>query len=264
MTAHQTHHFPCTLQFGTHETWAYYSLRPKGTAVVFVHGFTGKALETWTEFDRLLRDEPKCAGIDLMFVGYESVSQDSTSSASLLRDILLTLSTKPQDLKQWPTNRNRAFRYRRFIVVAHSLGAVVARRALLMGHKRCEEWPRRCSLILYAPAHFGARLERLIRCILPRKWMELLGYSAPTVEELRPKSDALTKLKRDTEAALSAGADYLKAIKVVQARSDNIIFDKNEVFCRDVDADWEDGTHLTICKPDSNNRRPLTHLLSKL
>jgi triacylglycerol esterase/lipase EstA (alpha/beta hydrolase family) len=260
----QTHYLPCSLKFGGHDTWAYFSVRPKGTAIVFVHGFTGSAVDTWSEFDRLLLEEPKCAGADLFFVGYESVRITSSSAASVVHEILQTLYSDPESLQNWPLRRGNLFVYSRFLIVAHSLGAVVSRRAILMGHARNEEWPSKCRLILYAPAHFGARLQRLLTQLLPKKWIALLYYTAPTIEELKPNSETLRKLKEHTQKAVAGGADYLKAIKVVQARSDNIIIDKDEVFCGDEHSDWVDGTHLTVCKPRAENLNPLRHLLSKL
>src|SRR4029077_16352823 len=66
-----------------------------------------------------------------------------------------------------PSEKGRHAAGDRVLFVAHSLGAVVLRRALLdcyLDAARYDDahWSRHSSLILFAPAHSGANVLRLI------------------------------------------------------------------------------------------------------
>jgi hypothetical protein len=65
--------------------------------------------------------------------------------------------------------RDKTFEYKRVILAAHSLGAVICRWALLFAHNKKKAgaadhgWVDRTAMVLFAPAHMGAVVSDLVR-----------------------------------------------------------------------------------------------------
>lgn len=96
-------------------------------AVVFIHGFSGKIQKTWGRFPEFLSAEPRLDDWDIYSVGYSTRLIPAripfwTSDASIPR-LATLLRTK---LKLPPLDR-----YQSLAVVAHSMGGLVAQRAIL-------------------------------------------------------------------------------------------------------------------------------------
>ena len=49
------------------------ALQPQRKAVLFIHGFSGDALGTWSDFPVLMPGRASCAGRDLFFYGYDGL-----------------------------------------------------------------------------------------------------------------------------------------------------------------------------------------------
>jgi hypothetical protein len=105
-----------------------------------------------------------------VFYGYDSVHQQVNYSASEFRDFLTAFLAGPaasinptiQHLTQkhpW-LQRDAAFRYTSVVLVAHSLGAIVVRGALL--ESLSQSWLDTVRLVLFAPAHKGAFVWKLL------------------------------------------------------------------------------------------------------
>jgi hypothetical protein len=145
---------------------AYWSKAPQRKLVLFVHGFTGSAVDSWLEFPRLLRLDPHFKGYDLVSFAYESNRQPATFSASAFYHFLSRIMDSPASTINagLPTDLVRAttFGYDRVVIVAHSLGAVVARRALVNAHTQHAPWVGKIALLLFAPAHKGILATHLL------------------------------------------------------------------------------------------------------
>src|SRR5713226_7104842 len=77
---------------------------------------------------------------------------DSSCKAMCTRPSVIVNGTLRPEL-----HRKAEFQYGSVVVVAHSLGAVVARQALLdLDEDRNPKWLNKISLVLFAPAHMGA------------------------------------------------------------------------------------------------------------
>src|SRR5437016_4078816 len=74
---------------------ACWSQHPAGKVVVFVHGYSGSTLGTWSEFESFLPLEPKAAAYDLVFYGYDGVYSDLYGSAVSLYTFLANLLAAP-------------------------------------------------------------------------------------------------------------------------------------------------------------------------
>jgi DNA-directed RNA polymerase subunit RPC12/RpoP len=53
----QSHSAPVRIEFGK-QSWAYYAVRARRRALVFLHGFRGESIGTWSQFERLIFTNP--------------------------------------------------------------------------------------------------------------------------------------------------------------------------------------------------------------
>ncbi len=269
----QTHYTRRDLSWGS-ESIVRWATEPVGRAVVFVHGFGGEALGTWDQFATLLPLQPQAAGRDLFFYGYDSLVAQAPVSAAELLDFLQALWTDPVTRVIQPTlqDARRAdpgFRYMHVSLVAHSLGAVVVREALVQAAMDTPPapWLKDVSLVLFAPAHTGAVILDLANEALgamPAKFGAAAATGAkafvPVLRDLEPGSDMLDKLRDDTDDLLGQGHDSLRAKVVVLGKKDRIV--QAVRFCKDPGPRIvPDKGHIGVCKPDTGYLDPLGYLL---
>lgn len=151
------------------------------------------------------------------------------------------------------------------MIVAHSLGAVITRRALLDATRLQAPWTTKTKLVLYAPAHKGASVADLaLEVASSFTFLRLFGVGArfvsPLIDQLKPNSPDLNALLAETKQARKDGANgHLVAARVVIAEYERIV--RNETFADDPPPDTIPETdHLSVCKPRSDFRRPLEYL----
>jgi pimeloyl-ACP methyl ester carboxylesterase len=265
----QTHLTPRTLK-GTQkpdkDVQVLFAAQPNRKALLFIHGFSGDAITTWSDFHELLPGCPKCAGHDLYFYGYDGLRADMTASASIFRGFLdrLLANTKLFLADNLPPSAKRGdeFAYDELVIVAHSLGAVISRRALIDATKNRSGWARRTKLFLFAPAHKGAKVADLaLEAASSFPFLKLFGivsrFESPLIDQLRPDSRVLRKLLDETELATRDGANpHLVACKVVIAEYEKIV--ENETFGEDPPPDTiPNATHTSVCKPTAGFLQPL-------
>lgn len=206
-----THYAPKPLpDFGTNSQ-AYWARNPSGTLVVFVHGLRGHATKTWVHFPRLLTGGTgKAAQCDFLFYGYDSLTPCAVVNANLLRDRLNGIHNDPTAVinHTLPLAPRRNFHYTKTIIVAHSLGSIVARRALLDGYTLHHKWVDHTRLLFFAPAHMGSDslgilsetfcggFGRVFVAVLQTRYCSLrdLQYDSPTIDKL--KQDAQDVVNR--------------------------------------------------------------------
>lgn len=233
---------------------------PSGTVIVFVHGFNGHPTETWTEFDQSLAD----VGHDLVFYGYDSLRGTTNVMALGLLSCLAELMEKPALFVNGTLDladaRPDGFAFRRLVVVAHSLGAVVARRALL--HGTAKWWLACTDLCLYAPAHKGAHLLRLVASTMSLFQAPLEAIATwrfPVLEDLKEGSDALKSLQTSTDAAIDKGHTGVCAKLIVISQNDGVV-NTNSFIDRDHHGVVLPFSHVEVCKPNPLRSEPLDHL----
>jgi pimeloyl-ACP methyl ester carboxylesterase len=209
------------------ESIGYFSRACDGQVIVFVHGFMGDKLTTWDKMHELLLLEKSVAKSDVVFYGYSSVQPQARASAGVLRDFLASLAPMSASMAaRLPPERRRLAHtdYRKILVVAHSLGGAIARRAILDGHREGDFWAQKTRLLLFAPAHCGAQLAELKKELAKTaklvSWLSiLLTPASQAVLDLERDSDFITELRTETAAELAKGsADCLKAKKVMCGR----------------------------------------------
>jgi pimeloyl-ACP methyl ester carboxylesterase len=242
-----------------------------------VHGFGGAATDTWDEFADRLPERPECAGHDLFFYGYDSLAVQATNNAALLRDFLHALATDPvRSVMARSLRVDRglvaSFRYRRIVLVAHSLGAVVTREALAQAadDPAMRPWVGLVRLALFAPAHCGAKITELAEEALGAVKFSWLGLArtafktyAQVLGDLERGSPTLKHLESRTAALLAQGMTSLRAAVVVQGDRDRVVYATR--FLDDPGPRVEIGMgHIDVCKPTARYTRPMDHVVPLL
>src|SRR5262249_28054230 len=140
----QAHFLPKNVEEFGRKTRAYLAINSNGKLLFFVHGLGGSSTSTWDQFSSLLPKEPACVGCDLIFYGYDGLYVRSDNSAVDLGDFLDRLLTDPcailNPLLDPLQQRPASFSYNSVVIVAHSLGAVVSRRAVLNALRSGKQW----------------------------------------------------------------------------------------------------------------------------
>src|SRR3954447_10392613 len=132
--------------------------------IVFVHGFRGTALETWQDFDQLAITNDAFKNADLLFFGYDAYLSNVVAGSSFLFCLLKELDSDPPaivGINKPQVVAARANGYQRIILVAHSLGAVVCRWAMVRAVEEKCAWRAKVKLLLFAPAHTGSDLASI-------------------------------------------------------------------------------------------------------
>lgn len=254
------------------ESIGYFSRNCDGQAIVFVHGFMGDKLTTWDKMHELLLLEPAVAKSDVVFYGYSSVQPQARASAGLLRQFLASLSLMSTSMvARLPPERRRLAdnSYKKILVVAHSLGGAIARRAILDGHLQRDTWTQKVSLLLFAPAHCGAQLAELKKELAKTSklvsWLSILvAPASQAVRDLEPDGRFITALKTETAAELAKSpVDCLKARKVIFGQQDYVVV--VDRFCGDpLETVWSGHNHNSVCKVSSQFTDPMREVLRQL
>jgi pimeloyl-ACP methyl ester carboxylesterase len=243
-------------------------------AIVFVHGFHGNTALTFKDLPRLLDSDARASAYDLFFFGYESLKVNAGAAAAELCEFLSALGSAPLKkvmVASVPLGwlRSNAFSYQRIVIVAHSLGAIVSRLALLRASSLYDgaAWLKLTELVLYAPAHLGAVAEELIRESFLGPFAVLLKARTPVLNTLAKGSRLLQQLETDTNAVLAAGGptNHVIAARVVHSQTDNVV-ESDARFCGDPFADYVEQfrSHSLVCKADVSVAKPFTFLVDLL
>jgi pimeloyl-ACP methyl ester carboxylesterase len=253
------------------------------TAIAFIHGWGGSALGTWDEFPAFLRASAEAAQADVFFLNYASREQSVAACAGEVKEFLLDLLRSPAarvvnpSLPEGTAPRPESWRYSRFILVAHSMGAVVVRRALLDLDRTvlAAEEAKAIRLLFFAPAHLGSSLPRLIAsglgldflpgASLVGQWLRLYYRS---LDDLEGGSNALRQLLADSRAARARrevkdkSDDDLRAF-VLHARQDKVVV--QDRFDEDLDLrQIAHHNHRSACKPSQQYSLPVDELRTLL
>jgi hypothetical protein len=153
--------------------------------------------------------------------------------------------------------------------VAHSLGAIVGRFALLEAYRAGASWVKNTELVLFAPAHCGAKIGPLVCEALSifkifKPIHAVISHKYQVLRDLEPDSPALKQLANESKKAWDSGnAPFVKARKVLVTRTDRVV--DNLRFCEDpAPEEISNASHMSICKPDSPAHQAYQHLSSVL
>ncbi len=202
------------------------------TAIIHIHGFSGHTTETWGSFPAFLLGHPSLEGWDVYALGYPT-----GLTPDLLRHIwkadadLATLAKKLRtQLGMSPLKR-----YEQFVLIAHSIGGLIAQRAVL--HREISD---RCrGLYMFGTPSQGLKKAWLVRFLkrqfedmspngsfisdLRKDWGQTFGKSPPfhlivvagDQDEFVPRSSSLKPFPDDAQAVTTGG--HLEIVKPIQS-----------------------------------------------
>jgi hypothetical protein len=238
--------------------------------IVFVHGFRGRAVDTWQRFPDSGQTRDWWRTSDMLFVAYDSGRDNITATATRVRNALPSFYPElPTDLLHVDGALVRSLPtapYRALNLVGHSLGGVVLRLALLDSVKCWLEArelhpqaPRpvllNAELRLFSPASAGVRfagpagMAQAMGVVWPAVNMWLRRSSAYT--DLQPDSPILADTRRLTEQYLADLGAEIRALRarILWANPDDVVIAHG--YDTDYVADISDGkNHAEVCKPD--------------
>ncbi|HVV43711.1 MAG TPA: hypothetical protein VHC72_00855 [Bryobacteraceae bacterium] len=258
-------HYDCASLPGDERSKVILSRNKPDALVIFVHGFRGDALETWQDFDQLVITNPRFKSTDFIFFGYDSYLSNVLAGASFLYNLLNDLEEKNRAAIAGVANPEVAgvrCEYKRMILVAHSLGAVVCRWAIVRAVEEGKKWRSRLRLLLFAPAHTGSELAHLATSAAGSfAWISLfvqaVKANVPLVRELDPSSRILTELAGRVSQAKNEPC--LKASRVIIAEREVVV--SNLPFPGDPCPDaLRDTDHISVCKPRAGRMKQVEYL----
>lgn len=243
--------------------------------IVFVHGFGGRAVRTWREFELSGQTRAWWRESDMLFVGYESRKERPSETAAWLRRRL------PDFYPLLPSGiamhgeagaRDAATNpYCELVLVGHSLGGFILRLVLL---QQARSWlfqdrevepdaPRPplldATLRLFSPASAGfqpAGLLAILTCVFSAGMVALNG--SPAFTALQPGSTLLSGTREETEALISRYREELAALRayIMWARPEQVV--EREGYQTDYEADSliPVRSHADVCKPHVGYEQP--------
>ncbi|EJL62761.1 esterase/lipase family protein [Flavobacterium sp. CF136] len=242
-------------------TQGYFSYEEPEILIVFVHGFGGNSLGTWNNFSSILLFDDQFKKSDIIFYGYDTFNGQAGDHAAELYHFLKR-SILPLKDGILPILQNLPERdYKRIVLVAHSLGAVLVRQAQLLAYIDGDSWVQKSEIALYAPAHHGAEIISLAMQALPGL-SGLFGLFAkfrfPILNDLDSKDDGILKaIKLQTEELQKKeSGNFTKAKLVVYSKGDKVV--KNYNYLLDHPAEViPKTTHISVCKPNDIFIKPV-------
>jgi hypothetical protein len=242
------------------QTYVNWSLRNVNKAVVFIHGFSGSSLETFGDFNIEFRFRSEYFDHDVYFYGYDSLRVQTVISSNTFFSFLEAIQDNLNDIiAESGVSVQRTEKYSEIVIVAHSLGAVVARYALLIGVRKNMTWLENCKLVLFAPAHKGAKKAVKLYNQLPG-FLKYIGplteFFVVTINEVMEGSDLIREIEEKYLSLLQKGTyQFAIAKKVVWAELDKIVNCSD--FANDPSAEVFIGrNHTNVCKPSNSFIKP--------
>lgn len=232
--------------------WVFQSKPVKAdVAVVFIHGLIGETLSTWTNsqgrtFFQLLKDNPDVGPkVDVFAFGFTSKmfgggSLDTWEAGTKLDELL---------------DFHGVWSYQRVVIVAHSMGGLVAMSALSTRPERRAKVP---LLVLYATPQEGSQIAALGE--------KLLG-SNPALRSLMPiDSNVFLKTLDDSWRRLDASVPYVACAYETKTIFGKLVvpYGSSTRFCKGNSMPVGGADHVSIVKPMSATSDSVIFLVNRL
>ncbi|KAJ5537510.1 hypothetical protein N7513_007160 [Penicillium frequentans] len=169
--------------------------------LVAIHGLNGDAIETWTHKETKvmwLKDllPEAIPNIRIMTFGYNARFKNFTAQQDL-RAISCKLLAELVDLRPAPEEKKRPI-----VLVCHSLGGIVAKKALLVGCPEEQELVQQSYAdIVKGTPHNGSSLASMGK---------LLANIVSACSPIRPPRALLGTLQKDSEVLLEITEDFIR------------------------------------------------------
>ncbi len=218
------------------DVYCYREEEKKGNLILFIHGFTGSATETFANVPELLIKEPQLKGYDVFSIGY---------SSSILPDIAKGIWSADPDvntlsnyLETLLTTRFKA--YGRVTIIAHSMGGLVTQRCTL--NLDTSNLKRIKHLLFFGTPSGGLNVANL----------RVAKKMKSQIKNMGSESEFITSLRTDWNNTFSEGYPF-EDFKVVAGNSDEFIPQTSSLkpFAKDHQYLIE-GNHSTMVKAKSD------------
>lgn len=256
----QTHTMPTPLgplaHFGaplSRESEARWARKIPTTCLIFVHGFGGRAVATWGDLADMAMEHPSFTAMDLIFLGYESRSRTAAYNVGVLYQALSAFAERPTEILKAVGGPERAqeFSYERIVLIGHSLGGALVRDVAMCAKLQECAWAERLQLALFAPAHLGANILKLLAMGFGfLKWLPpakaAAALACPVLEDLEANSPYMMRLLQTAE---KIGVHCTTKAKIVVHASGDRIVSQNTFFSDPPPVPYPDSDHIRCCKP---------------
>lgn len=256
------------------ERWVLYlSHNEPQRLVVFVHGFGGKAVNTWQRFPNAGPDRAWWTASDMLFVGYDSKRATIPGTAARLRrEISHFYPQLPDELLCAGGCRIRARAaapYGELCLVGHSLGGLIVRRALCDAAKEWSDERRtdpnatrpvllEASVRLFSPASAGFRAAGFLGLMRASPvWgaVEMWLRRSSAYTDLQPGSDMLVATREWTLQFADDPEFRALRARILWAEPDDVVVPQR--YPTDHVDQFEDGKdHSAVCKPRDDYGTP--------
>ena len=253
-------------------------------AVVFVHGWGGSPVSTWSRFQEVV-DKATAKDVlawwreaDLYFYRYESRRFSIAEHAESFLRFLDQVFPVPSAIPPACEARAISVNYSELYLVGHSLGGVVLRESILdrAAKAAAPGRPSKAStallkgnLRLFAPTMHGAKpsgwlglayhLLREIREFEP--WVKAAMESQTIIRQLRSDSDKIKRLRTRTED-LARSTSHPALIASVVYGEDEHIVERDKFELDEIEPPVRGRDHRSICKPDDHYPHPLRFVMT--
>jgi len=233
--------------------------------VLFVHGLGGSALKTWRHFDKLLSQDQIADDYEIIFYGYGYRYRQLGTIIDIFRTdleaIIFSDASSPESCgRKYERQGKPEDRQQTLIIVAHSMGAVLVRKALLdiFGDQN-NDFPEPLftdiRIVFYAPAHSGINPEYVylaerIFSKFPLSRALSAGFLFPCINDLKADSVFIGELaeKQRRMQQPHVNGHSFNVFKVLHAEWDKLVV--NRSFPGDPASEILRGfNHMTLCKP---------------
>jgi pimeloyl-ACP methyl ester carboxylesterase len=259
-------------------------------SVVFVHGFGGDACGTWSHFQMLIDELDEFrdwfSTTDLFFFQYKSVWERVDSSVDRALKFLDAMVPRPEEehflvvldpiiseepletvrLSALPASRV----YEEVILVGHSEGGVVIRKAILdadSDKRRDRSFLLGAGIALFAPALFGYKPSGLLGTLANfpgiGKVVDAFLSATPAYQDLNDVEGLLKPIQEETERLAEEKAYPASTARILWSRQDHVVSPGRDGKYRYDTRDYLDGhSHTTLCKPNPNYTDPISLIVS--
>ncbi len=257
-------------------------------AIVFVHGFLWDVDNTWADFFNILLSndakDPLWSRCDVFFFSYP-LPQDITVGAQQFLEFLkaifphppgwmFQLPATPGALAPFPRSlielNTIEHRYSRLVLVGHSSGGVVIRRAVELAYPKLTR-VLLSRLALFAPFLGRPRFTKWIGLCLSISKVATLVMpilrAKPVFVELE-QGDVLNEIKEHTGAYRTESES--QGLRLTGLRA-HLLFGSKDKFARPayyvgdcLHSIEQDKDHLALCKPKAGYDRPITFVLDRV
>jgi pimeloyl-ACP methyl ester carboxylesterase len=252
---------------------AYFSNSTPRRLIVFLHGFNG-GIDSWRDFQEIEEDDSWWTSSDLVFFEYDSlklgVQGVADSFRRHIRDFFPFPSKEGTILDGFQVRDDVSTAYEELILVGHSLGGLVLRRALADELQASLDATStdasasailRAKLRLFSPASEGFRPSAALGMIKASAlWPVARMFLArsPSYADLQPESPIIVNTRKRTEKFVlvdrTPGSDSLRA-NILWASPDEIVI--TERYDSDYTQESAAGqNHSSVCKPTAHYEAP--------